>query len=299
MTLSLQMNTPRYLLLCPRYCDPMALSGPDQIDAAQGLYAISQPHVQLPAHWALRLVDLQQRPDIAAQAVQWLEDTRTFARDLFGGWLTTDASPVVIITHIEQHMVQRRPDGQRMLLRFFDPRVMDQLACLLDDAQRQVLMGPITHWTLPDADRRLLTIERPDLPRTRLSPAATLIRTEQWQAIELTERVERIRRCWQNVLQGHPLPSDHYQRILTWMSLANAHGLSDETDVTTFILLGIEQGWRYDKTPAFQRLLRQHRGTDTPLTALIAQMTTQEWSHLTQTHHRDPVSYGHSHTYLP
>ena len=299
MTLSRHTDTPRYLILCPRYNDPMAVPEPSFINASQGLYAIKQPHIQLPEHWALRLIDLKQRPDIAEQAVKWLENSDTFSRDLFGGWLTTDAPPLAVVAHLEQQMVQPTPDGRRMLLRFFDPRVMDQLFCLLDDAQQHGLMGPITHWTIPDADHRLLTIERPDLPRTRLSPEATLIRSAQWAAIEMTALVDRIRRCWQKVLQGNPLPKDHYHRILTWISLANEHGLSDETDVATFILLGLEEGWRYDKTPTFQRLLRQHRETDMPLTTLIAQMTTTEWSHLTQTHHREPISYGHSYTHLP
>lgn len=299
MTPLLHVDTPRYLLLNPRYDDPMALPGPEYIDATQGLYVIRQPHVQLPAHWALRLIDLQQRPDVAEQAEQWLADADTVDRDLLGGWLTTDASPSAVVAHIERQMVQPTPDGRRMLLRFFDPRVMDQLVCLLDDAQQQVLMGPITHWTLPDADRRLLTIKRPTLPRNQLSPNATFIRTEQWEAIDLTETVERIRRCWQKVRQGNPLPADHYRRIRTWMSLADEHQLTDATDVTTFVLLGIEEGWRYDRTPDFQRLLRQHRDTDTPLTTLIEQMTSEEWSRLEQTHDRDPVSYEPTHTHLP
>lgn len=299
MTPSRYANTPRFLLLNPRYNDPMALPGQEHVDAARGLYVVRQPHIKLPAHWALRLIDLGQRPDIAEQAKQWLADADIFSRDLFGGWLTTDAPPSVVVAHIERQMVQTTPDGRRMLLRFFAPQVMDQLVCLLDDAQQQVLMGPITHWTLPDVDRRLLTIERPALPRGRMSPAATIIRAEQWEAISLTETVERIRRCWQKTQQGRPLPADHYRRIRTWMSLADEHELTDAADIVTFVLLGIEEGWRYDRTPDFQRLLRQHRDTDTPLTTLIAQMTTEEWSRLTQTHHRDPVSYESSYAHLP
>lgn len=276
----------RYLLLNPRYRDLMKLQKADDVDAAQGMYAIKQPHLQQPAHWALRLIDLQRRADVRTQMRQWVADS-TLPRDLFCGWLITDAEPHALKMHIETHMVHRTPDGRRMLLRYFDPRVLDQLVYILDDVQRRALMGPIAQWCFLDANRRIQHIERPAPAR-----GAIAIRSEQWDAIASTEEVERLRNGWLEVLDGKPLPANAYRQITTWMVIADEYQLDDMTDRASFVLLGIGKGWRFDRTPMFRDLLERHRATTAPLTDFFKNMTPADWKRIDQWSRQEPVIYA-------
>jgi hypothetical protein len=47
------------------------------------------------------------------------------------------------------------PDGRSALLRFWDPRVLVNLARTLDGAQREEFFGHIHEWHLLDAGRRM------------------------------------------------------------------------------------------------------------------------------------------------
>lgn len=276
----------RYLLINPRYRDVQHLQKASDIDAKNGLYAITQPHLTQPPHWALRLIDLQQRSDVREKMFQWVSDSK-LPRDIFCGWWVTDADPGRVKMHIEQQMVQYTPDGRRMLLRYFDPRVLDQLVHILDDAQRYALMGPISQWGILDADRRIQCIERPSFTRGKIS-----IRKEQWDAIARTEEVDRIRRCWQRLLDGHPLPDDHYYKIVSWLVIADEYQLDDMTDRTSFVLLGIDKGWRFDHTDIFRHLLHQHRMTSVTLTELFKQMTPDQWQYLDQWANKETAVYA-------
>ena len=279
------MHPPRYLLLNPRACDPMGLEGPEQIDADDGLYAVAQPHVELPAHWALRLIDLHQRLDLREQLAQWLSDD-TLPRGLLGGWFVTDAAPDLLRQHLERQIVQHDPDGQRRLLRHFDPTIFDQIIPMLDAAQLRALMGPIEAWGYLDADRRVQMIKRP-APMS----GSTSLRREQWAALAKAHEVNDIRRAWQALRQGEPLPDNHYRHITTWQAMADEHALKETTDRVSFVLLGIVRGWRFDHTPFFRDLLNRHRATDISLPSFLKQITADQWARLDAWPHKDVVTY--------
>lgn len=279
------MRSPRYLLLNPRACDPMGLECAEQLDADDGLYAVAQPHIELPAHWALRLIDLHRRPDLREQLTQWLSND-TLPRGLLGGWLVTDAAPDLLRQHLEHQMVHLDPDGQRRLLRHFDPTIFDQIIHVLDAAQLRALMGTIEAWGYLDADRRVQTIERPDPV-----PGATSLRREQWAALAKAHEVNSIRRAWQALRQGEPLPDNHYRHITTWQAMADEHALEETTDRVSFVLLGIARGWRFDHTPFFRDLLNRHRTTDITLTDFLERVTAEQWARLEQWPHKDVVTY--------
>lgn len=276
---------PRYLLINPRYIDPMALKKPEDVTATRGIYAIAQPHLVQPAHWALRLIDLQQQPHLAAEAQQWRQNT-AIPRDVFCGWLTTAVSPDRLKVHLERSMVWHTRTRTRMLLRYFDPRVLDSLIHILDDAQLSALMGPIQQWGILGADQRYQRIQRPVGVRGHAD-----IRAEQWAAIANIEEVDRIRACWLTLRKGSALPDDAHRKIATWIAIADEHALTDDTDRTTLVLMGVDMGWRIDHTPAFRALLEHHRSSALSLTSLIKQMTTEEWSHLKQWPRRESVHY--------
>ncbi|WP_414500696.1 DUF4123 domain-containing protein [Zymobacter sp. IVIA_12111.31 C1] len=273
---------PRYLLLNPRHQDPQHLTSARDVTPDKGLYVIHQPHLKQPAHWALRLIDLHQRPDIKEEAEEWLKAKR-WPRETFGGWLVTTASPPKMVTHLEGQLVQHTADRRRMLLRYFDPRVLDQLEHILDEGQRSTLMGPITHWTLLDAHCT---------PHTLVCSSARspfrCIDQHQWQAISYTDEVEHIRRAWVDYIAPARLPDDHYRIIVAWLTIADQQGLDDSTDRITFVLIGTQLRWRFDTTPRFHQLMIRHRTEGHPLTAMLNAMTAKEWALIEQWTPREP-----------
>lgn len=279
---TLAVPPPHYLLLNPRHQDPQQVQSAHDITADKGLYVIRQPHLKQPAHWALRLIDLYRRPDLQAKAQQWRNDP-LWPRETFCGWLATEASPQDMVSHLEAQLVQRTPDQRRMLLRYFDPRVLDQLEHILDDAQRRVLMGPVTHWTLLDSHRQDHTLVRPLLyVRSRGIDQA------QWHTIENTDEVERIRQAWLNYIAPAELPNDHYAVIMAWLKRADQHELDDSTDRITFVLIGAQLHWRFDATPLLRQLINLHHTTGRSLTALLNATTPEEWHRVEQWTRREP-----------
>lgn len=282
MTNPLPAPPPRYLLLNPRHQDPQRLQTTHDVGTDKGLYVIRQPHLEQPAHWALRLIDLHKRPDLEAMSWQWRDDTR-WPREVFCGWLVTTASPIEMVTHLERQLVQHTPDRRRMLLRYFDPRVLDQLEHILDDSQRRALLGPITHWTLLDIHREPHTLVRPETER---HPRP--IDQAQWEAIGCSDEVEHIRRAWLRYDATKPLPRDHYTIIMAWLALADHYALNDSTDRITFVLIGAQLRWRFDMTPAFHQLMTRHRIEGLSLTVMLKTMTAREWALIEQWKHREP-----------
>lgn len=64
--------------------------------------------------------------------------------------------------HLRRQLLQRRPgDRQYWWLRYYDPDVFRHLLWLLTIEQLKRLLGPVTHWSWPDAQGRWQSIERP------------------------------------------------------------------------------------------------------------------------------------------
>ncbi len=69
-------------------------------------------------------------------------------------WLWSRSTPTVLLKHFQQQLIVNLPDGSEALLRFYDPRVMQQISHGLFDAdQLKTLMQPIAHslWYTADA----------------------------------------------------------------------------------------------------------------------------------------------------
>lgn len=272
-----RLNKPRYLLINPRYLDPMKIDNEKEISPTNGLYNITQPHLKQPLHWALRLIDLKHRPDIEKKAQDWIKNPNAVPRETISGWLSTDASPTAIKYHLEHQMVQETPDGRQMLLRYFDPRVLEQLIYILTQTQLNQIMGPITHWSYLDSLYGTNTIFRPTA-----SAQQNMIQEEQWDSIQTIEEVEHIHLCLQRMHQS-TIPSDNqYELVRKWIKISDSHNITDKTDRTAFILLGLELQWRFDQTYLFKKIFSRYNNTGTPLTNLIENISAVEWKNITQ-----------------
>lgn len=70
---------------------------------------------------------------------------------LICGWLSCAASPKDVALHLGKSAIQEK-NGRDILLRFYDPAVAPLLWAILDDWQRQRLLGPVESWYSVDGD---------------------------------------------------------------------------------------------------------------------------------------------------
>lgn len=274
-TVQSSINQASFLLLNPRYKDPMGLQSEEEVLEQPGLYTLQQPHLNQPSHWRLRLIDLSAREDLRLAAQEWVKMLH-WPREVFCGWFASEADAQLVKMHLECQLVQRTPDHRRMLLRYFDPRVWDQLIYILTDEQLSVLFGPIHQWNVLDADRNLLCKHKCNCQ------FRGLINEKQWELIGKTEEVNTIREGWKLVAPNEKLPKDSYNRIIFWLSLADDYKLEDSTDRATFSLIGLNLGWRFDKSPLFFKLMKLHLQSRVPLSTLFKKVEDEEWALLEQ-----------------
>lgn len=104
------------------------------------------------------------------------------------GLLNSDAENSVLSAHLSRLLVRTRQDnGQRYLLRYYDPRVMRHLQWLLTDKQHVAFCGPISVWSWPassgwNTSRRL----------AQYSPGQQLVlRPHQWATLERLALINR------------------------------------------------------------------------------------------------------------
>lgn len=65
----------------------------------------------------------------------------------FSALLVADGDTPAIAAHLSRRLVIAMPDAGNALLRYFDPRVFRHLSWLLTEAQMNLLLGPVTHWS--------------------------------------------------------------------------------------------------------------------------------------------------------
>lgn len=69
-------------------------------------------------------------------------------------WLASPATPPQLIAHLQSRLFTHTTGGAEVMLRFYDPRVLDLLMNnVYDDAQRRELAGPIHQWWLWSTER--------------------------------------------------------------------------------------------------------------------------------------------------
>lgn len=97
--------------------------------------------------YLLRLSEMSADASLAA-----LDETVHYAREHdrvpFAALLASSAGPHSIQSHLARSLVQK-VEGERMLFRYYDPRVCGALGWILQPSQLDALLGPVQFWTFP------------------------------------------------------------------------------------------------------------------------------------------------------
>jgi Domain of unknown function (DUF4123) len=88
-----------------------------------------------------------------------------FWGDAWGIFLWSPASAEALWAHFRRHMLARTTDGERLVFRFYDPRVLLPFLPTCTAAQLRDFFGPVEHFSLEDDDGAALVTLRRDTAR--------------------------------------------------------------------------------------------------------------------------------------
>ena len=84
-----------------------------------------------------------------------------FWGDGWGIFLWSAASAETLWAHFRRHLLARTTDGERLVFRFYDPRVLLPFLPTCNAAQLREFFGPVQHFALEDDDgAALVTLRR-------------------------------------------------------------------------------------------------------------------------------------------
>ncbi|MBZ9556825.1 MULTISPECIES: DUF4123 domain-containing protein [unclassified Modicisalibacter] len=191
----------------------------------------------------------------------------------FCGWLISRQALSTIAGYLRRQLAQKTPEGKNALLRFYDPRVMERLTRILDQAQLSTLLGPIDQWIHFDNGRALRWIA-PHQGHRRL--AQLKLNADQWQSIR---RIGQVNRCLElyrtlpDADHNREMGPDDTDRLIVE---AHGYGLSERQDISAFVLHGLLLHERFHRHPLMQTLLKK-RASGMSYIGLTNRLTQQDW----------------------
>jgi hypothetical protein len=185
-----------------------------------------------------------------------------------GIWLESDASEGDLAGYLRS-LIHAQVDGATVLLRYYDPRIMQLWLGAMDADERDPLMGPVTRIRLPTdsgAELELLRKNKPktyahydDTPWLRLSQAQLEQMNQAKHACFDQRLLAHLQRFFPEALQGMDAATQQQFAALCRQSAAR-HGYSAADEVTRWAGLLVELGSDFPQAPehdAYRQLLEQ------------------------------------------
>jgi hypothetical protein len=231
-------------------------------------------------HSAPLLIELlsteETHQDLLAQSIARAQEE---ARDTVGprgvcAWLFTDVSLQRLQQAMRQRLDVRYPKGERIYLRYFDPRVMPQLSELLGSpADRPTppysgltqLLGPIRTWCHLNREGAL---QRHDNPQPT-NAVGGYLHFEQRTAGAI-DRIEAVNLTARALLQrAIPCKQSDDGVIDTHLRHAKSLGLIQTTDWVAYAWRAMHHGTAFTRHPMLHQLIAQAASNGIPLDALV------------------------------
>ncbi|WP_445619152.1 DUF4123 domain-containing protein [Kushneria sp. Sum13] len=264
----------RYLLLDPVLHDPLEASRRALQSMQKAMppevYLIDDPRVDRAPEARLRLYVVPEGSELDQQIERWMVSEKD--RKSICGWLSTHYSLHMLGRHLQRMLIQPVPDGTRMLLRFFDPRVLHHLRQILSSEQLGCLLGPIKSWRYPDINGNWNRLTSSSLGLHQ--PGLT---GEQWRSIERLSAINLCIQAWQHNVKGASLPDDASIKVDHLLEKAFHHDIKEQTEMVAFVLHGLATQPDFDDHPIMQKLLRKRRFEKTGYLALTDALGETDW----------------------
>lgn len=192
------------------------------------------------------------------------------------GWMEVSCDADFLARHIARHLIQRRPNGTRTLLRWTDPAVLWALWPRLESEQQQALLGPIAAYHLLDPAGRWLVLQRIE---NNVSIADLNLTIEQWAEADAIQALNKILlECGAAYASEKELVA---MRETGFSALRRARllGFNDSNDLAAFGYLAVTVHAEFDSHSSIVELLLK-REVDDYFTALICDIGSEEWQRI-------------------
>ncbi|WP_157956723.1 DUF4123 domain-containing protein [Salinicola halimionae] len=228
--------------------------------------------------------------DIAAQLIE--ERDRRSSGLLepvpFCGWITTKQACTTAAAYLGRQLAPATPDKKPALLRFYDPRVLEQLPRILLPWQLSALLGPIDRWVYLDTEGRLRCLE-PHADQRRLG--SLKLTTEQWRAIQRVGQINRCRELYRTLPGTMGLRKAPSESVDALIVTAQEVGLRERQELATFVLHGLTTHHDFYRHPIMRALLDKLGGRLNYM-GLTNQLSDADWEAISE--QREASSYGSS-----
>lgn len=192
------------------------------------------------------------------------------------GWLESSSDVNELARHFARHLVQRRPTGGRVLLRWNDPAVLWALWPLLNPVQRKTLLGPIDVFHLIDPVGRLLTLQSP----TDCEAAPGLgLSASQWADADAIRSLNKALHEWGTASTTSDQLAAARQAVMAALRRARALGFDDADDLATFGIRALTVHADFDRHQTIGDRLAKRESGDY-FTSLVDDLTPEDWQRI-------------------
>ncbi|OOW67917.1 hypothetical protein Xant_20885 [Xanthomonas cissicola] len=192
-------------------------------------------------------------------------------KEPFSALIGTTAKAGRVRGHLARMMV-RRVEGEKMLFRFYDPRVWSCLQWILSASQLDALLGPIDVWTTRDATGDTWT-QSQSMQSAESEFAMDLSQLSAVASLGSVNKVlKRLRE--EEVHVGGSLPLS--KRVYTEIENARAAGLVNADDQEAFAFLSMSISPRIHDCPKFQDLIHLARKEPGAYRSLVSEVDEQK-----------------------
>lgn len=190
-------------------------------------------------------------------------------------WLFTDVSLKRLQQAMRQRLDARYPRGERIYLRYFDPRVMPRLAVLLGSpagkpmppfGDLSQLLGPVHTWCHLDREGHL---QRHDNPQPVNHEFGGHLRFNETTAAAI-DRIEAINLTARALFQ-RAVPCKQSDDAMIDTHLVDAHnlGLHEAADLVAYAWRAMHYGAAFTGQPMLQEQITQSASNGIPFDALL------------------------------
>lgn len=189
-------------------------------------------------------------------------------------FLVSDAEPEKLLRHLGlQALVTRQ--GQKVLLRYYDPAVFPQLWQVFQEEQQARLLGPVSAWWCLDQAQTWQKFAAPaQSGRGRL-----WLQMQQWQALDDVGLCNRVfNDYWQEKEIADPA---WFARIRSALQRARSLGFVRETDLLVYAGHALRYGSEFDRHPKLRAAIDGRTAGESYL-SLIADLDENDWQSVAQ-----------------
>jgi hypothetical protein len=184
-------------------------------------------------------------------------------------WIAADLTDALVAAHFGTQVVQYDlARDRRILLRYFDPRVLDLIWPAFSPAQRISALGPVHAWHFVDRGQTLGCLTNPGDPA--LHPVERLVlTTTDWDRVRRIGLINQTLARWQGV-HCQPVPALLPAAVDEALRQSALYGLGDDLDRIEFAWLAVTRHVRFAEHPAVQPIWAAVRDGEDFIAALAA-----------------------------